>query len=114
MAVPENVDLGSRLLTEESALEKRLHVASFISDDHHEDFGARNAINHAKVTQQNLPKLSDTQRIEFLRNRTALWEALQRFYGAYELIEELISIINRPIAGHVAVYGFQIVLSAPG
>jgi len=50
-SVPLRVDRACQLLAEQAPLQQRLHVASPISDDHHEDFGVHDAINHTKMAE---------------------------------------------------------------
>ena|ERR1700756_1954590 len=114
MVARERAGRGFQLLAEEPPLEQRLHVASTISDDQYEDFAVYDTIDQAKMAQQDLSKFPDSQRIELLGNRAALWKTFQRFDGDQELVEEFVGIVDRTVAGYVAVDCPEIVLSTLG
>jgi hypothetical protein len=85
------------------SLEQCLHVAATIGDDHDEHNLPTDAVNQPVRLNKDLPKLPNTERVEFLWHRSAQRKRLERLDGSQQAIEKHVSLLSGSVVFHIAV-----------
>ncbi len=104
----EPVSTGSR---KQPAFEKRLHVPATISDQEDDDARVDYPVDQAKLSEQNLPKLLDTQPFQFPGYGASLRKGFQGFDDREEFADQGVGIVDAANLQAISVNFFKIILA---